>query len=72
MQRLEVSGAVRPKIGVVRRQTVKHVFPAPPVCLTCPNHFILLDLTPLNYRKECTNFEAHYAVLIHSPVTSSH
>lgn len=53
--------------------TIMHVFPASPVHLTCPSHFILLDLTFLNYLKECTNFEApHYAVLNHPPVTSSH
>jgi hypothetical protein len=53
--------------------TIMRVFPASPVHLTWPSHFILLDLTLLNYCKECTNFEApHYAVLIHPPVTSSH
>jgi hypothetical protein len=53
--------------------TIMHVFPASPVSLTCPSHSIHLDLTLLNSRKECANFEApHYAVLIHPPVTSSH
>ena len=53
--------------------TIMLVFPATPECLTCPSHFILLDLTLLNYPNGRTNFEApHYALLIHPPVTSSH
>lgn len=53
--------------------TIMHVFLSSPVHLTCPSVFILLDLTLLNYHKECTNFKAsQYAVLIHPPVTSSH
>jgi hypothetical protein len=53
--------------------TIMHVFLSSPVHLTCPSHFILLELTLLNYHKECKNFKAsQYAVFIHPTVTSSH